>query len=394
MPELKAVLETEFPTLTLGALSVSELEQSVTARYVATGAPCNNRSQVFKPWPGPHENVVNWYQLRDGGTIGVQGSADHPSGIVRYQQNKIRHIDWNRLRTCRVVHEAGSFTKAAALLSITQSAVSRQISALEQEIGCTIFIRDNTGLVPTEAGEQFLETIDQMWEALELGLAKLNEMREEPSGPIVLTTTQAFGAAWMSSKMHRFHQLYPKLEIKLLFSDESELNLRQRAADCAIRFKPPTEPQLVRRLIAEFEYGIFGSRDYLDRHGTPERVEDLVDHDLIAFGSPTGEEPITDINWLLDIGAHLGVAIKAAVQMNSMYGIYRAVEAGTGLASIPFYLSQRSDKLVEVLKQAPRPVIPVYFVYPEELRCSKRVAILRDFIAEEIRGDWQGRVIA
>lgn len=393
MPTLRQVLEREFPQLALAGLSASELEQRVAAKYVGAGAPCSTSSRLFRDWPGNQENVTHWYQLKDGGAIGVQGSVEEPLGYVRYQQNKIKHLDWNRLRTCRVVHQAGSFTKAAAVLSITQSAVSRQISALEEEIGCAIFIRDNTGLVPTEVGEQFLVSINQMWESLELGLAQLNEMQEEPSGPIVLTTTQAFGSAWISSKLSRFHRLYPKLEIKLLFSDEAELNLRQRAADCAIRFKKPTEDQLVRLLIAEFKYGIFGSREYLDANGTPETLEDLVDHGIVAFSSSTGVEPINDINWLLDVGAQHGLALKPSVQMNSIYGIYRAVEAGTGLASIPFYLSQRSKKLIEVLKDAPRPVIPVYFVYAEELRHSKRIKILRDFIAEEIRRDWQGRIV-
>ena len=393
MPILRVVLEKEFPTLTLTGVSAEELQQNVTARFVATGAPCASGSNVFRPWPGQQENVLSWYQLKDSSVIGVVGLGDQPSGIVRFHQSKIKQIDWNRLRTCRVVSEAGSFTKAAAMLSITQSAVSRQISALEQEIGCAIFLRDHSGLLPTESGEQFLAAIERMWEALELGLAQMNEMQEEPSGPIVLTTTQAFGAAWLSSRLIRFHQLFPKLRVTLLFSDESELNLRQRAADCAIRFKPPKEPGLVRLLVAEYKYGVFGSQKYFETHGIPQGVEDLADHDLIAFSSSLGEEPISDINWLLAAGSQSGVPLKAAVEMNSGYGIYRAVESGAGLASMPFYLSQRSDKLVEILKDVPRPVIPVYFVYPEELRSSKRIKLLRDFIANEIRSDWQGRVV-
>ena len=393
MPTLRAVLEKEFPTLSLTGLSAGELEQDVIAKYVATGAPCDSGSKVFRDWPGPQTKVLFWYQLKDGGAIGTQGTIEEPQGFVRYQPNKIKHIDWNRLRTCRVVHQAGSFTKAAAVLSITQSAISRQISALEQEIGCAIFIRDNTGLVPTDVGEKFLQTIEQMWEALELGLAQLNEMQEQPSGPIVLTTTQAFGSAWLSSKLSRFHQVFPRQAVTLLLSDESELNLRQRDADCAIRFRSPTEPGLVRLLIAEFKYGVFGSREYFEEHGKPSSIEELADHDLIGFESSSGKLPINEINWLLETGAPEGEPHVAAVQMNSVYGIYRAVEAGAGLAAIPFYLSQRSEKLVEILEDAPRPAIPVYFVYPEELRNSKRIKVLRDFIATEIRADWQGRVV-
>lgn len=394
MPILRAVLAKEFPMLAASELSSDELDQSVTARYLATGAPCSTNSRLFQQWPGPQEQVFCWYLLKDGKAIGVTGNDEEPMGLVRYRHNKIRHIDWNRLRTCRLVNEAGSFTKAAAMLSITQSAVSRQISALEQEIGTAIFIRDNTGLVLTQSGEQFLKTINRMWESLELGLAQLNEMRDDPSGPITITTTQAFGAAWLSSRLSRFHELYPKLDVRVLLTDDSELNLRQREADCAIRFKPPTEPGLVRSLVAEYKYGVFACRNYLESHGVPETISDLDNHDLVAFGSSHGEEPVNDINWLLRVGMPSGMARRPAVQMNSVYGIYRAVESGAGIASIPFYLSDRSDKLVEILPDAPRPVIPVYFVYPEELRSSKRIKILRDFIYSEIRSDWKGRIVS
>lgn len=394
MPALKKVLEREFPRLPLHELSAAELEQNVTGRYLCNGAPCSSKVQLFQDWPGPQEDVIQWFALSDGSAIGILGPEDAPSGLVKFPFNKIRQIDWNRLRTCRLVYEAGSFTKAASMLRITQSAVSRQISALEEEIGNTLFIRSNTGLLLTEVGEQFVSTINRMWEALELGLAQLNEMREAPSGPIILTTTQAFGSAWLSARLSQFHRHFPSLEVKLLLSDETELNLRQRAADCAIRFKPPTELGLVRVLLAEFRYGIFASSSYIAERGLPETIEDLDNHDLVAFGNGIGEQPITDINWMLGLGMSPGVHRRAAVQMNSIYGIYRAVEAGAGLGSLPFYLSERSDDLVEVLAHVPRPWIPVYFVYPEELRSSKRIKVLRDFIAEEVRKNWTGRVIS
>ena len=394
MTVLRVLLEGEFPTLTLRTLSAAELDQRVTGRFLTTGAPCSSNSQVFRDWPGSQEDVIRWYQLADGSAIGVLGPEEEPKGFTRHLHNKTQQIDWNRLRTCRMVHEAGSFTKAAANLAITQSAVSRQISALEEELGMPLFIRSNSGLVLTETGENFLATINRMWEALELGLAQLNELKEDPTGPIVLTTTQAFGSAWLSSKLSRFHQLYPDLEVRLVLTDAGELNLRQRDADCAIRFRPPTEGGLVRLLVAEFVYGIYASRQYIEEHGAPQSLDDLSEHDLISFGTSGEDAPIENINWLLSVGLPSGIYRRAAVQMNSVYGIYRAIEAGAGLGTIPFYLSERSEELIEVLPDAPRPKIPVYFVYPEELRPSKRIKVLREFVTEEIRMNWSGRVVS
>jgi DNA-binding transcriptional LysR family regulator len=297
-------------------------------------------------------------------------------------------MDWNRLRTCRVVHRAGSFTKAGQMLNLTQSAVSRQVAAVEAELGGDIFLRNNDGLVPTEMGISFLETIDRMWQALELGLAQLNELKDDPQGPLTLTTTAGFGSAWLSSRMKKFNDRYPNIEVTLLLVDNAELDLRQREADCAIRFQHPTEPRLVRRFIDDYSYHIFGSREYIERRGMPTSLDDLENHQLIVYGDGIGQPPIEKINWLLTEGMPEGMTRKASLRVNSVYGIYRAVEAGLGLAALPFYMSERSAKLIEVLPDIAGPSIPVYFVYPEELGPSRRIAALRDFIIEEIRATW------
>ncbi|NIP92554.1 MAG: LysR family transcriptional regulator, partial [Akkermansiaceae bacterium] len=89
------------------------------------------------------------------------------------------------------------------------------------------------------------------------GLACLNEMKDEPAGPLTLTTTTGFGSAWLSSRLHKFHDLHPEIEVTLLLIDNEELDLRQRHADCAIRFQHPEEPRLVRRFIDDFSYHIY-----------------------------------------------------------------------------------------------------------------------------------------
>ena len=388
VPTLKEIIQLECPDLAPGVLRARELRTRVTEIFMSTGAPCSSQSAIFRNWPGRSGNVFRWFVLDDGMAIGLQGAAGAVSGIARHPYNKIRYMDWNRLRTCRVVHRAGSFTKAGQMLDLTQSAVSRQVAAVEAELGGDIFLRNNDGLIPTELGISFLETIDRMWQALELGLAQLNELKDDPQGPLTLTTTAGFGSAWLSSRMKRFHDRYPNIEVTLLLIDNAELDLRQREADCAIRFQHPTEPRLVRRFIDDYSYHIFGSRDYIERRGMPTSLEDLENHQLIVYGDGVGQPPIEKINWLLTEGMPAGITRKAGLRVNSVYGIYRAVEAGLGLAALPFYMSERSAKLIEVLPDIAGPSIPVYFVYPEELGPSRRIAALRDFIIEEIRATW------
>ena len=298
-------------------------------------------------------------------------------------------MDWNRLRTFRIVTEVGSFTKAGNELGLTQSAVSRQIAGLEKELGTALFIRSGRGLVLTEGGEYFLETVKEMSKHLDLGLARLNELRAMPEGPLRVTTTVGFGSAWLTSRINRFHELYPDIQVSLLLADNLELDLLRRDADCAIRFQPPTDLNLIKRYIASFSYKIYGSKTYLEEHGTPETLDDLAKHELIVYGDDAWALPVERINWLLTEGMPAGEMRKPALRVNSIYGIYRAVESGMGIAALPFYMSERSEELVELFPEIEGPSIPVYFVFPEELRPSRRIDAIRDFLLEEIQKSWK-----
>ncbi|MDH3667553.1 MAG: LysR substrate-binding domain-containing protein, partial [Paracoccaceae bacterium] len=148
---------------------------------------------------------------------------------------------------------------------------------------------------------------------------------------------------------------------------------------------------LVRRFIDDYSYHIYGSQEYLDRRGIPHALADLDDHSLIVYGDGVGHPPIEKIDWLLTEGMPEGQSREAGLRINSVYGIYRAVESGLGLAALPFYMSERSDHLIEVLPDVTGPPIPVYFVYPEELGPSRRIAALRDFIVEKMKMAWHPR---
>lgn len=388
VPTLLEVLKREFTQFPPLSLRASELEGRVSEMFMSTGAPCSSHSAVFRDWPGPGEDVFRWFVLEDGMAIGLTGEPGAPENVIRFPLRSINHIDWNRLRNFMLVHQAGSFTKAGKNLNLTQSAVSRQIKALEEDIGSPLFIRSSGGLTLTEAGEHFLDTVSKIWENLQLGLARLEELRDLPSGPLQLTTTVGFGSAWLTSQIAEFQKQFPEMEITLLLVDNMELDLLTREADCAIRFQRPSEPNLVHLYIGDFSYHIFGSKSYLEERGIPETLDDLQNHNLIIYGDGVGNPPIEQMNWLLTEGQPEGARRIATLKVNSVYGMYRAVESGLGLAALPFYMSERSSEVMEVLPHVEGPRIPLYFVYPEELRPSRRIATLRDFIVSEIKKTW------
>ncbi len=295
-------------------------------------------------------------------------------------------MDWDRLRVFLAVKEAGSFTRAGRALGLSQSAVSRQMIALEEALGASLFHRHARGLVLTEPGEDLHLSVLDMAEKLALARARINEARERPEGPLRITTTIAFGTAWLSARMNKFLALYPDISVSLVLVDNEELDLSLGQAEVAIRFAPQTQPSLIQRLLMSIRYHIFVSKDYLAAHGAPETPADLDAHALIVYGDDM-PAPVAEINWLLEAGVEPDARREPALRVNNIYGIYRAVRSGLGVGALPYYMSNEAPDLVEVLPDLKGPSFAAYFVYPEELRHSKRIAVVRDFLLQEIAQD-------
>ena len=295
-------------------------------------------------------------------------------------------MDWDLLRIFLAVAEAGSFTQAGKTVNLSQSAVSRQVAKLEKSLGVSLFHRHPRGLILTEQGEDFYRTVKDMSAKLGMAEAIINESRDRPEGPLKITTTVGFGSAWLTSRMNEFNTLFPDISVTLLLTDSLELDLSMREADVAIRFARQSQPNLIQRKLMSIRYHVFASKEYLAKNGTPEKVKDLGHHQIIVYGDET-PAPITNINWLLEAGAGRGRAREPALRVNSVYGIYRAVLSGLGLAALPYYMSDESPELVEVLPELRGPSFDVFFVYPEELRHSKRITSVRDFLVDAVKKD-------
>jgi DNA-binding transcriptional LysR family regulator len=292
-------------------------------------------------------------------------------------------MDWDKLRVFHAVAEAGSFTHAGETLNLSQSAVSRQISALEESLNVPLFHRHARGLILTEQGELLFRTARDVFGKLAMTEALLAESRESPQGPLKITTTIAFGTLWLTPRVREFVELYPDIQLSLIL-DDGELDLAMRQADIAIRMMPPRQPELIQRHLVGMHYHLYAAPEYLQRCGIPQSVDDLDRHSLVVYGEDV-RLPVPNINWLLDIGRAAGNPRKPVLKVNSVYGIFRAVQSGLGIAALPDYLSRDAEKLVEVLPDLRGPSFDAYFVYPEELRHSKRIAVFRDFLIRKIQ---------
>ncbi|WP_426958248.1 LysR family transcriptional regulator [Muricoccus radiodurans] len=290
-------------------------------------------------------------------------------------------LDWDKLRVFHAVAEAGSFTHAGDTLNLSQSAVSRQIQALEESLSVPLFHRHARGLILTEQGETLNKTVREVFAKLAMTEALLTESRERAAGRLKITTTTGFGATWLAPRLARFLSLHPEVTVTLLL-DDTDLDLAMREADLAIRMHPPRQPDLIQRHIATFGWKVVGSPDYLKSAGIPQRAEDLDAHRLVIYGDY--RPPVEDINWLAEAGRRANAPRRAAVEVNSLPAMLRAVRSGLGLAALPDYMGDDIADLVPVLTDLKTPRIEAYFVYPEEMRHSKRVSVFRDFLMSEL----------
>lgn len=292
-------------------------------------------------------------------------------------------MDWDKLRVFHAVAEAGSFTHAGDTLNLSQSAVSRQISALEEALQVPLFHRHARGLILTEQGESLNRTVREVFAKLAMTEALLTESKEKPAGRLKVTTTVGFGSSWLAPRLPIFLDQYAEITMQLLL-DDTDLDLAMREADVAVRMHPPKQPDLVQRHLTAIEWHVCASPEYLKKHGTPKTVEELDAHRLILFGDH--HAPVPDINWLAEVGRRPGSPRKALLELNSLRGMLVAAKAGLGIAAVPDYMHAETDGLVQVLTDVKAPKVDVYFVYPEELRNSKRVAVFRDFLLAQLAG--------
>jgi DNA-binding transcriptional LysR family regulator len=294
-------------------------------------------------------------------------------------------LDWDKLRIFHAVAEAGSLTHAGEALGLSQSAVSRQIGALESQLNATLFHRHARGLILTEQGELLYRTARDIFSRLAVTEAMIADAKDKPSGELCVTTTVAFGTVWLAPRLKEFMDLYPDIRIEMVV-DDRELDLSMREADVAIRMWKPTQVDLVHRKLLTVHNHVYASVDYVTRHGAPQTIDDLDRHHLIVYGEEAPAH-FNNINWLLKVGDPVAPR-DPILTVNNVYGVMQSVASGLGIAALPDYMVEGNPRIVRVMPNIDGPSFDTYLVYPEELRNTKRLAVFRDFLLRKV-ADWR-----
>jgi len=292
-------------------------------------------------------------------------------------------MDWDKLRTFHIVAEVGSLTHAGDSLGLSQSAVSRQISNLEQSLEVKLFHRHARGLVLTEEGELLASTAKEIFGKLSMIEARLGDSKSTPSGSMRITAPKFFGSTWMAPRLADIRTHYPKLQLSLIMDDRI-LNLTMREADAAIRLYKPDQQDLEYKSLGHIQFSVYGSQDYFKKHGTPKTLEELQNHTILGF-LPNVPAPYENPNWLI---RHADIQMEHnpnVILMNSLNAIYQSVQNHAGLAVLPNYLMQNTPSLQSCLDEHTPPEVEMFYVYSKDRKNSKRIKIIENFLADSIQ---------
>ncbi|WP_136682928.1 LysR family transcriptional regulator [Falsirhodobacter xinxiangensis] len=288
-------------------------------------------------------------------------------------------MDWDKLRIFHAVADAGSLTHAGDTLHLSQSAVSRQIRALEESLNVTLFHRHARGLILTEQGELLFDATNAMAKRLDAAAARIRDSEDEVFGELRVTTTTGLGTMWLAPRLTTLYSKYPALKIDLML-EERVLDLPMREADVAIRMKEPSQADLIRKRLMTIRMQLYASPDYIEKHGMPLTMDQFSQHRLICQHAGT-PQVAAGAALVAELMSH---EIPSTLTVNNYFGVMQAVVNHLGIGVLPDYLADEFPHLVRVLPDVSSSDVPVFLAYPEELRHSKRVAAFREFVTEEV----------
>jgi len=295
-------------------------------------------------------------------------------------------MDWDKLKIFHTVAEASSFTKASTILNLSQSAISRQIQSLENELKIKLFERHARGLVMTSNGEYLYKTAHEVISKLKAVEANLSSEKDKLNGKLTVTTVVSFGTTWLTPRIQEFMTLNPEIEIELIF-DDKELDLSTRQADIGIWMRRPKQLNYIQKKFVNFNYHIYGSNNYLEKYGYPKTSKDLNKHNFITYGRGA-PSPVFNPDWALKLGVQDGKKRKPVMKVNSVYGLLLAVQSGVGLAALPDYITYNVPNITKILPNESGSPTETHFVYPSSLKNVARVTAFRNFIFSKV-GEWK-----
>jgi DNA-binding transcriptional LysR family regulator len=286
--------------------------------------------------------------------------------------------DWDHYRSFLEVFRQGGLSQAARALGLTQPTVGRHIAALETRIGTKLFTRSQRGLLPTRAALDLVAHAEGMADAAEAFIRAASGEAERAEGVVRVTASLFVGAEVLPSILTEFRARNPQIAIELALSDRNE-DLLRRHADIAVRMVRPRQSALIARKIGVVPIGLFAHRRYLKAHGAPRSVAELSRHALIGFDRDDGA--------LRNLAAPLALPGREAFAFRSDNDLAQlaALRAGFGIGGCQVAIARRDPDLVPVLPDEIGLALEMWLAMHEDLRGSRRVALLFAHLASALK---------
>jgi DNA-binding transcriptional LysR family regulator len=246
--------------------------------------------------------------------------------------------DWDDLRHFLAAYRAGSLNAAAQRLGVDPATVGRRIARLETSLKATLFSRAATGLKLTAAGAQLADIAAQAESTMEA--AALIGDADVAGGSVRISTSEGFGSAILAPALPALHARRPGLRIELAAQSEF-LSPVKREADIAVTLSAPHAARLVVETLCDYQLGLYAAPAYLDRAGTPKRLEDLTGHTIVGYVDDLLYAP--ELRYLDEVHPHL----RAALASSSIRAQEEIVRAGGGVAVLPCFMAAGLTRILK-----------------------------------------------
>ncbi len=284
-------------------------------------------------------------------------------------------FDWTQLRAFLVTAEEGSLSAAARKLGLTQPTLSRQVAALEADLGLMLFERIGRTLELTQGGLELLEHARAMGEAANRVALAATGQSQSVSGLVRITASDVFSAHLLPPVLHRLRNIAPDLRVEIV-ADNGIRDLMRREADIAIRHVRPDQPDLFAKLIREARGYFYAATGYLDARGRPENTAGFKDHDFISTG-----DPAQMIAYLAPLGIHL---TEAQFRTGSQSGLvaWELARQGFGITPMSDQVGDATPRIERVVPDMAPITFPVWLATHRELHTSRKIRLVFDVLAE------------
>lgn len=286
-------------------------------------------------------------------------------------------LDWALLQSFAAVGEHGSLSAAARAIGSSQPTLSRHISTLEQQLGARLFKRASSGAELTEVGLNLMRYAKDMANAVERLSIAAGGKTETLAGTVRITASQIVAAYILPEILTKLREQEPEINLEVIASDQTD-NLLRREADIAVRMYRPTQPDVIAQKVGELSMGMFASRSYLERRGTPNSLEAILDHDVIGYDRST---------LIIDGFKQAGIIVDRdffAFRCDDQVVCWNMVAAGYGIGFNQLKIGDIDPRVERLHMVGTVGALPVWLASHIELKTSPRVRRVFDFLSEAL----------